>query len=154
MDRLEQELHVERDRPESDHGGTATIFVRNLSEAGTLQSRLKFWQLRYGQIRVAVPGMAEGEASKWSNRLTKDWTACGCEIAGLLTLLAMITCGLHLWSIKGVEVGQVFAAVGVVFASALVGKIVGLAIAYTRLHWKLGRLGQRIKLVTAQGRST
>jgi hypothetical protein len=96
--------------------------------------------------------MPDAEAKAWSKKLTDDWRACGCEVGGLFTLVALVGCSIHLWSLDQVGLAEVAAAVGVVFASALVGKLAGLVFAYTRLHQRLKGLERQITNEIAKDR--
>jgi len=120
------------------------IVLRDVHDIDTLVSELRWWSMRDGEIRVEYPQFTEAYAARLSKRLTSDWAACGCEVGGLFTLIALAVVVTRVVSADGISLADISQMVAIVFASALAGKIVGLLGAYARLRYRIRCLRLRL----------
>lgn len=128
-------------------GGVAGAILR--ARSGRDLAGLKRTWGRFEAIELATDALDESERVRWEARLLARYTACGCDtgaVAVLLALAGALVAGLA--SPNQPSWGGAGIALALCLAAALVGKVVGIAVARLRLARDVRRLG---RLLDASG---
>jgi hypothetical protein len=108
-------------------------------------SRLSRTWNRYDRIRLVTDQLDADERGRWEERLLSAYANCGCDAGGVAVLLALVGLvvvaiavpGARTWTAVGLGVATTVAA-------ALIGKVVGVAIARLRLRRDIRRVSVRL----------
>jgi hypothetical protein len=105
-------------------------------------------------VSIRLPGIPPAEALKAELRINAAARDCGCEVGSLFMTAALLVTLLKLWVTRGApwpgDGGQLLRLGALVLASAIVGKLVGLARARLHLVREVERLATRIRPISAE----
>ena len=133
------------------HGSAAYL----VSDLASLRGLTNQSGLPHGSVpvRVSINGAVPAENAAWERGLRRHLGACGCELGAAFVALVLgaffltrAGLGQRLSPQLGAEIGI---WVGIGFAAALLGKLLGLA----RSRLALRRIRHEIALATERGRS-
>ena len=123
-------------------GGTLVI-----RSAADLQLLLR-GRTRWRAIALEASHLPPDEQARWQIRLARDYGACGCEMGEYFMAAGLIAIALLMWQTWGLIgwswLDRGLWAVGILFAAALVGKLVGLLVAHLRLRRAVAELSARL----------
>ncbi|HEX5706997.1 MAG TPA: hypothetical protein VFX96_06860 [Pyrinomonadaceae bacterium] len=90
------------------------------------------------RVRIETDAVARERADDWEKRLNRDYNACGCDTGSIVMLVGvggyLAWLALRAGGLKSLGWGDLWVGLGVAFASAVVGKLVGLAAARGRIE--------------------
>lgn len=91
-------------------------------------------------------GLDPSERAEVHARMDRYNRDCGCALGGVFTVAALLTVVVYIAVTAAFAIGVIGAGIAFVFASSLLGKVLGLAVAAVRLGLLRRSLSRRARL--------
>jgi hypothetical protein len=124
------------------------LHIRTVDDLESLRRRRRHTR-RFDGLLLEVGGaLSEADAKAWETQLSRYYFACGCEVASVFLLVALVgyvlVIGVASTGFGSATWRELFGGVLICFVAAITGKVAGLLYARGRLRATIRSLTSRL----------